>query len=255
MSKSRSIYVICILMMLCLTVCSCAVPNTDSSVSDPVKTQAPSATSSAAEQSDVSTDGAPDAVFPLEETLDITVYTQLASKFAGSVDNLSSLLLFDIIREKCNVNFIFEHASASLASEQYGLMFASGDYADVIAMYRDSFYPGGLGAAYQDGIIISLNDLMDQGLSLIHIYLYLSLKDGFRIARYIPYVNTELEQTFQKMHLREPFIYFALLLWLLWARRGGVGIPVNNGYFVNLQWGSSRRQRKRRVKKQGKAVF
>ena len=163
MSKSRSIYVICILMMLCLTVCSCAVPNTDSSVSDPVKTQAPPATSSAAEQSDVSTDGAPDAVFPLEETLDITVYTQLASKFAGSVDNLSSLLLFDIIREKCNVNFIFEHASASLASEQYGLMFASGDYADVIAMYRDSFYPGGLGAAYQDGIIISLNDLMDQG--------------------------------------------------------------------------------------------
>lgn len=159
--------VISLVLALCLTLCACSAPANDTpadtAASKPAATQAPAATAAPTQTEAPQAEAETIPTFPLDETLEVTVYTQLAKKFAGTVDNLADLLIFDIIKEKCNVEFVFEHASASLSAEQYGLMFASGDYADVIAMYRNSYYPGGLGAAYQDGILIPLNDLIDRG--------------------------------------------------------------------------------------------
>lgn len=163
MKKASFLSVICLLAALCLVLGACAPQPAAAQTSAPAQETAQPQASADVQTSVPAVSDSEIPTFPLKEPLDVKVYTVLMSKFAGSVDNLGSVLIFDVIRDKCNVNFTFEHASASIAAEQYGLMFASGDYADVIAMYRDTYYPGGLGAAYNDDIIIPLNDLIDKG--------------------------------------------------------------------------------------------
>lgn len=111
-------------LLLCLLLSACSAPAETSSDA----TKAPVATAAAATKApDSAAAAAPEAAaepedaiptFPLAETLNLKVYSDLSSKFAGATDNLGSLVIFDVIRDKCNVNFTFEHASESIAAEQ-----------------------------------------------------------------------------------------------------------------------------------------
>jgi putative aldouronate transport system substrate-binding protein len=69
---------------------------------------------------------------------------------------------FRYMEEKMNVDFQWAEPSEDVAVEQFGLMIAAGNWPDLIQGVED-YYPGGLTAAYEDGIIIEMNEYIDGG--------------------------------------------------------------------------------------------
>ncbi len=84
-----------------------------------------------------------------------------ASKYVTAYDKAVSI---QKIEEAVGVDIEFLHPSSSRWEEQFNIMIASGEYADI--MYQNNWssaYKGGLSAAYKDGVILDLTPYYDGG--------------------------------------------------------------------------------------------
>lgn len=82
-------------------------------------------------------------------------------KAAGAVKDWSENLVFQTMKELTNVAVEFQHPPVGGEKDAFNLMCASGDYPDVI-QYTWLSVPGGPANYISDGVIIPLNDLIDQ---------------------------------------------------------------------------------------------
>lgn len=95
--------------------------------------------------------------FPLSETAKLTYWVPLSGS-VGVVDNFNEMGMYKELQKRTNVEIEFIHPVQSNVSEQFNIMIASGSYPDIIDGM--SYYPGGLTKAYDDGVVIRLNDLL-----------------------------------------------------------------------------------------------
>ncbi len=91
----------------------------------------------------------------------ITIWMPLNVNAAVTVKNLNEVAATQEWSKRTNVAVEFQHPSAGTESEQLNVTLASNNLPDVFQMSLNSF-PGGLQKAYSDGVIIKLNDLIDQ---------------------------------------------------------------------------------------------
>lgn len=136
--------------------------------SAPAPTAAPQ-TDSAEESAEESSIAEPTAQFapyewplPLTEdgatfSISMMINPQLASYFAGYEDNPS----WQEYSKRTGVNFEFQNISAMNIGEQYNLMFASGDYPDIMHSGL-SYYSSGADAAVDDGVILDLAPYLEE---------------------------------------------------------------------------------------------
>lgn len=117
-------------------------------------TQAPESTGEATADAGLS--------LPYDETLPIRYWQVLGSKYVKDISSFEEMPFFRYMEEKMNVDFQWAEPSEDVAVEQFGLMIAAGNWPDVIQGVED-YYPGGLTAAYEDGIIIEMNEYIDGG--------------------------------------------------------------------------------------------
>lgn len=99
---------------------------------------------------------------PFDETLTIRFWQVLGSKYVTQISSFEEMHLFSYMQDKMNVDFVWEEPAEDVAQEQFGLMIAAGNWPDVIQGVN-YYYPGGLNAAYEDGIIIETTNLINDG--------------------------------------------------------------------------------------------
>ncbi len=84
-----------------------------------------------------------------------------AAKYVSSYDESISI---QKIEEKLGIDIEFIHPTSAYWEEQFNIMIASGEYADIMHQISwNSGYNGGLSAAYKDGVILDLTPYYDSG--------------------------------------------------------------------------------------------
>lgn len=91
----------------------------------------------------------------------ISIWTGLNVNAAVTVKNYNEILGIQEWQKRTNVNFEFTHPAVGTEAEQLNLLLASNNLPDAFMIVADQF-PGGLTKAYNDGVIIKLNDLIDK---------------------------------------------------------------------------------------------
>jgi putative aldouronate transport system substrate-binding protein len=117
-------------------------------------TQAPEATGEATADAGLT--------LPYDETLVIRYWQVLGAKYVKDISSFEEMPFFRYMEEKMNVDFQWAEPSEDVATEQFGLMIAAGNWPDVIQGVN-RYYPGGLNSAYEDGIIIEMNEYIEGG--------------------------------------------------------------------------------------------
>lgn len=97
--------------------------------------------------------------YPLEERRTISVFASirgLVSNYIGSNEELST---FQIASAETNIDVEWQCVSGDIASTQMSLIFASGDYPDLVSDFSYS-YTGTAADAYDNDLIVPLNDYL-----------------------------------------------------------------------------------------------
>lgn len=77
------------------------------------------------------------------------------------IDSYNNVGTFQLMQEKTGTKVTFEHPVVGQEAEQFNVLIASGDYPDLIE-YDWSKYPGGAIKAVSDGVIISLDEYINE---------------------------------------------------------------------------------------------
>jgi putative aldouronate transport system substrate-binding protein len=91
------------------------------------------------------------------EQVTLSYWIGISNKVAGVVKSYDEMPVFQQMEKDTGIHIEFQHPPAGQANEQFNLMVASGDLADMIYWNWTSF-PGGPSKAIKDGTIIALND-------------------------------------------------------------------------------------------------
>lgn len=119
-----------------------------------------SAESSAGSSSTASAESLPEGQLTAEPVT-LTYWVSLDNNAAASISSYSENKMYQKMEEITNVKIDFLHPTIGQEKEQFNLMIASRDLPDLIE-YGWVGYDGGPEKAISDGIIIKLNDLIDQ---------------------------------------------------------------------------------------------
>ena len=100
--------------------------------------------------------------YPLAEGGTLTYWLQLNSNVSANFTNLGDTELGKNWQANTGVTVEFQHPAAGQENEQFNLMVADGNLPDIIERGWVNAYPGGPEKAISDGVIIALNDVIDQ---------------------------------------------------------------------------------------------
>ncbi len=87
-----------------------------------------------------------------------TVSAWAAFGLSEYLDSYNELSILAPLKEATGVELIFVESSQAAASEQFNLMVASGEWADMLPV--ETYYSGGLAQAFEDEVIIDLTELI-----------------------------------------------------------------------------------------------
>lgn len=90
--------------------------------------------------------------------IEITTFTAFPPIFSQWVSTFNDLPRMPDVLAATGIKFTFVEVSSAAASTQFNLMIAGGDWTDVIQ--PTDYYVGGLSAAYADGVIADLTDII-----------------------------------------------------------------------------------------------
>lgn len=100
-----------------------------------------------------------------------TYWAVLDSSVGQTLTNFSELLMYQEMCKRTGTNVEFIHpAAGTTGSEAFQILLASGDFPDMIE-YSWKSYAGGPDQAINDGVIIALNDYMEDYAPNYHYYL------------------------------------------------------------------------------------
>lgn len=100
-------------------------------------------------------------VWPIADgTETITIWDGWFPFFSAFFSDYNDTLFFQKMEEITGVKTEFTLVNAEMAAEQFNLMVATGDYCDLMHDV-DNNYVGGLDTAFEDEVIIAIDDLID----------------------------------------------------------------------------------------------
>jgi ABC-type sugar transport system, periplasmic component len=105
----------------------------------------------------------PDTAFPVKKDVTLTIWMPFTNTIIKSMDENP---VIKMIKDKTGVTLKFIHPSAGDEATSLQLLLASGDLPDIIrfdyGQNAQLTYPGGGGKGIQDGVLLKLNDLIEQ---------------------------------------------------------------------------------------------
>ena len=146
---------------------SAAAPEAPAAEPEP---EAPAEQPMAAEEPSVVEEAVPEhefaegaGVFPVAEgDVTITIFDGWFPFFAAfGMESYADTLFFQEMEERTGIKTEFRLENAETAVEKFNLMIAGGDYCDLMHDV-DTNYTGGLDTAWEDDVIIAIDDLIDE---------------------------------------------------------------------------------------------
>ena len=101
----------------------------------------------------------------------IEYWVELTSTVASNFSNLGDTPFGKGLQENTGITVKFLHPASGQASEQFSLIIADGNLPDIMEYNWVTSYPGGPEKAIKDGVIIPLNDVIDQYCPNLKAYL------------------------------------------------------------------------------------
>lgn len=100
--------------------------------------------------------------YPMENGGTVTWWSELNANISSVFTSQNETPLAKNIAEHTGVTVDFQHPPTGTATEQFGLMLADGNLPDIVTYNWLQQYSGGPEKAVADGVIIPLNDIMEQ---------------------------------------------------------------------------------------------
>lgn len=123
---------------------------------------APAETTAASEAAGGEAAAPAEASYPLADGGELTYWLQLNSNVSANFTNLGDTELGKAWKANTGVEVEFQHPAAGQENEQFNLIVADGNLPDIMEWQWLNKYPGGPEKAIDDGVIIALNDIIDQ---------------------------------------------------------------------------------------------
>lgn len=119
------------------------------------------------------TAGAAKTTYPLNSDKTLVYWGPLNSNVAANFTNLGDTQIGKQWQEQVGVKIKFQHPTTGQDKEQFNLIVADGNYPDLwdYNWLDSNVYPGGAAKAIDDGVILDLNDLIDQNCPNLKAYL------------------------------------------------------------------------------------
>lgn len=139
-----------------------ALENTTASETDTSGTTSDnSAFSDVEPESAVSAADSTAAVLPLcDETATISYWFEMSPMVAGYLNTMNDNITYQYLEELTNVHVDFRAVSDETA-QNFNLMVASGDWADIM-VWGSNYYSGGAVKAVEDGVFMELTDVINE---------------------------------------------------------------------------------------------
>lgn len=96
-----------------------------------------------------------------DEPMTLTHWCELGEKASQVITNNNEIAAYRVLEEKTGVHIDWIHPSTADKATQLSLMIASNQLTDIVS-YNWTQYSGGLSKMLADGVIIPLNDLIDE---------------------------------------------------------------------------------------------
>ena len=107
-----------------------------------------------------------------EESAALTYWSVLNSRAAQTIKSYNELLMYQEMEKRTGIDVEFIHPnSGSSGSEAFQILLADGNYPDMME-YNWATYPGGPDQAIEDGVIVNLNDYLEEYAPNYYDYLY-----------------------------------------------------------------------------------
>ena len=104
----------------------------------------------------------PDALPIVEEKMTFTIWATAATAFPGTgLQSYNDVLCFAELEARTNIHIEWTLPTQATARDSFTLMIGSGEYTDMMVI-NAADYAGGLDKAISDGVILRLNELIDQ---------------------------------------------------------------------------------------------
>lgn len=100
-------------------------------------------------------------VYPLKADKSITYWSELSPVVSANYTSLDETPMGKAWQEKTGVDIEFQHPAIGQVTEQFNLLMSKNTLPDVLE-YSWLNYPGGPQKAIEDGVIIPLNDIIDE---------------------------------------------------------------------------------------------
>jgi len=150
--------------------------------------------------------------YPLQTDVTLSYWADLNTSVSPNYASLGETPFGQGWMENTGVDIEFLHPPSGMAAENFSLMIADGDLPDLIEHPWLTNYPGGPQKAIDDGIIVPLNDIIDQYAPNLKAYLEAN-----------PHID-KLVKTDEGNYYAFPFI------------RGDVGLLNTIGLMVRKDW-------------------
>lgn len=109
--------------------------------------------------------------YPMEGDHSLTYWVQLNTAVSANFANLGDTEYAKALSEQTGIKVEYQHAAAGQDKEAFNLMIADGNLPDIIEWQWINSYSGGPTKAIADGVILPLNDIIDEYCPNLKAYL------------------------------------------------------------------------------------
>ncbi|MDR1560202.1 MAG: extracellular solute-binding protein, partial [Clostridiales bacterium] len=152
------------MVMFCSIVAGCASSNTSNAGSDNANASSTAAQTETNASQPTETNKLQTGInLPAsDEAIVLTDWVQMDPKISATLTSFAEMEAYQELAKRTNVTFEFIHPPVGEETQAFNLMMASGNYPDIIERNLAESYPGGPDKAIADGIVLPLNELVDQ---------------------------------------------------------------------------------------------
>ena len=104
-----------------------------------------------------------------DEKPTVTLWAGL--EFSDVLSSLNDVIPYTIAQERLGLNMVFQSPPTGQGAEQFGLLIATDERPDIVIYEWNGKYPGGAEAAIANGVILELNNIIEEYMPNLSAYL------------------------------------------------------------------------------------
>ncbi|MDR2542198.1 MAG: extracellular solute-binding protein [Treponema sp.] len=170
--------------------------------------------------------------YPIETNVTVSWWVGMTDKVSSNFLNYGQIPFGKGLVERTGVNIEWIHPVITAQNEQFNLMVASGDLPDIFSRDMHRLYPGGPQKAFEDGIILRLNDIFERYAPNLMAYLKAN-PDIDRMVKtdtgdyfFFPFIRSGAYNDFPNIQgTRKPYIFIGPLIRQDWLDELGLNMP------------------------------